>query len=322
MPTTIAHAYFAKDVFEILPKSISDRFSITRYKMFAQGVDSFMFYNLFSIMPGKKVRKFQGYFHSHNSRDFFMQVLHYMKDNHIEDNDTYAFLAGFICHYALDSIVHPYIFYKTGYMRKGDASTYKYNGCHDFMEAFIDNDTIIRREMVNPYTFDFTSYCFDLYPFSMDLNKTIQYSFYNAFKFKDADKIYYKSLKQMRVALRLFRKDTWGVKKQFYKFIDLFTPRSFFKLEAVSYHQSLRDDNNYLNLDHTLWRNPTTYDMTSTESYVDLYIKAIKQAKVLICASFDYLDGKDMDLELIFTNLSYVTGLDCSFQRELKYFEY
>ena len=52
------------------------------------------------------------------------------------------------------------------------------------------------------------------------------------------------------------------------------------------------------------------------------YIKAIKQAKVLICASFDYLDGKDMDLELIFTNLSYVTGLDCSFQRELKYFEY
>ena len=62
--------------------------------------------------------------------------------------------------------------------------------------------------------------------------------------------------------------------------------------------------------------------MTSTESYVDLYIKAIKQAKVLICASFDYLDGKDMDLELIFTNLSYVTGLDCSFQRELKYFEY
>ena len=45
MPATIAHAYFAKDVFEISPKSISDRFSITRYKMFAQGVDSFMFYN-------------------------------------------------------------------------------------------------------------------------------------------------------------------------------------------------------------------------------------------------------------------------------------
>ena len=51
-------------------------------------------------------------------------------------------------------------------------------------------------------------------------------------------------------------------------------------------------------------------------------LKAIKQAKTIICASFDYIDGKDIDLEKIFTNLSYITGLNCDEKKELKYFEF
>ena len=71
-----------------------------------------------------------------------------------------------------------------------------------------------------------------------------------------------------------------------------------------------------------MWRNPTTYDLTSTESFVDLYLKAIKVAKVMICASFDYIEGKEIELEKIFLNNSYVHGLDCNLDKELKYFEF
>ena len=62
--------------------------------------------------------------------------------------------------------------------------------------------------------------------------------------------------------------------------------------------------------------------MVSTEAFVDLYLKAIKNAKVLVCASFDYLNNKDIDLEQIFVNNSYLTGLDCSLKKDLKYFEF
>ncbi len=322
MPATITHAFFAEDVYDVLPINIRNHFSFNRYKMFAQGVDSLMFYNLFSIFPGKEIRKYQKYFHTHNSREFFMQLLHYMKDNQIDDTDTYSFLAGFICHFALDSIVHPYVYYKTGLMKKEYPSTYRYNNVHEFMETFIDNDMVKRKKEVNPYTFNLSSYCFNIYPFSDSLKGAIQYSFYNTFKWNDMDAVYYKSLKQMKTALWLFRKDTFGIKKFFYKLIDAFTPRSFFRFEAVSYHYPLEDTNNFLNLNHTLWRNPTTYDMTSTESFVDLYLKAIKLAKVLICASFDFLNGKEIDLESVFPNTSYVTGLDCDIKKELKYFEF
>ena len=34
------------------------------------------------------------------------------------------------------------------------------------------------------------------------------------------------------------------------------------------------------------------------------------------------LDGKDIDLEKIFDNTSYVTGLNCCEKKELKYFEF
>jgi len=322
MPATATHAFFAKDVYDILPGEIRRNLNVKRCKMFAQSTDSLMFYNLFSVIPGKNIRKMQRYFHENQSQEFFLNLLRFIKDNKIKDEDVYSFLVGFICHYALDSTLHPFIIYKTGMFDKKKPSTYKYNKIHEFMEVFIDNDMVRRREKTNPYKFDIGGFCFDIRPFSNNLNKAINYSFYNTFKIKNMDRIYYKSLKQMKTSLVLFRRDPYGIKKNIYKFVDTFTSRRTFRFEAISYHYPLNDRHNFLNSNHNIWRNPTTYDMTSTDSFVDLYLKAIKFAKVLICASFDYLNDKDIDLEKIYTNLSYLTGLDCDLKKELKYFEF
>ena len=322
MPATITHAYFAKDVYDILPKDIKELLDVGRCRMFGQSVDSLMFYNLFSIMPGKKIRDAQYYIHTHKTQELFMNILQYMKEKNIRDKDTYSFLVGFICHFVLDSTIHPYIVYKTGIFRKHYPSTYKYNNVHAFMETFIDNDMVRRREKINPYTFDITSFCFDLKPFSDELKHTIGYSFYRTFKLMNMDSIYYKSLKQMKTAIKLFRKDSTGIKKNIYKLVDTFTPKGVYRFEAISYHYPLDDKHNYLNSNHELWRNPTTYDMTSTESFVDLYLKSIKKAKYIITKSFEYLDGKDVNLKEVFPNISYVTGIDCDSNKELKYFEF
>ncbi len=166
MPATVTHAFFAKDVYDILPEEMTQKLDLDRLKMFGQSVDSLMFYNLFSILPGKEMRKFQGYFHEHNSQDFFINLLKYIKFNNIEDIDVYTFMVGFICHYALDSTLHPYVVYKTGRFDKKKPSTYKYNNVHAFMETYIDNDMIRRRLNCNPYSFNFIEYCFDTKPFS------------------------------------------------------------------------------------------------------------------------------------------------------------
>ena len=218
--------------------------------------------------------------------------------------------------------MHPFIIYKTGIFDKNNKNTYKYNNLHHFMETYIDNDMIHRRLGINPYSFNISKYVFDNRKFSSDLNKTIDNVFYNVYGVKNMSKIYYKSLKQMESFIRLFRQDRFGIKRVIYKAIDSFTTKRTFRLEAISYHYPLIDKHNYLNSNNKLWRNPTTYNMTSTESFIDLYLKAIKKTKVLVCASFEYLDGKEIDLEKVFDNISYVSGSDCDSDKELKFFEF
>lgn len=323
MPATIVHSYFANDVYDILPKNIKNKVELDRLKMFGQSMDSLMFYNLFNILPGKRIRKFANYFHTNDSQMFFINLINYIKEhNLINDSDTCSFLVGTICHYELDSIIHPYIYYKTGLFNRKDKSTYKYNNVHTFMESFLDNDMVRRRENINPYKFNIGKFCFDRGKFSKELDGTIDYTFDVTFNLKGMSKIYYKSLKQMKRYLMLFRRDPYAIKKFFYKLIDTFTSRSTFRFEAVSYNYPLIDRHNFLNEDHKLWRNPCIYRETSKDSFLDLYLKALKEAKVLVCASFDYIEGKEMDLEQVFTNKSYVTGLDCNDKRELKYFEF
>lgn len=323
MPATITHAYFAKDVFDILPSNIKNLINYSRIKMFGQSMDSLMFYNLFSVLPGKNIREFCNYFHRNKSQDYFINLITFIKENNLStDMDVCSFLAGMICHYVLDSNVHPYIIYKTGFFDKNKKNTYKYNRVHDFMETFIDNDMIRRREKINPYKFRLDKFCFDIRNFSDNLNNTIDYSFKETFGIDNMSKIYFKSLKQMKYSLYLFRRDPYGIKKNCYKLVDTFTTKKMFRFEAISYHHPLEDKHNYLNSEHSLWRNPASYNITSTESFVDLYVKSIKLAKVLICASFDYINNKNIELDKIFTNASYVTGLDCTLNKELKYFQF
>ena len=323
MPATAVHAYFAQDLNDILPKEIKNKLEVDRLKTFGQGTDSLMFYNLFSILPGKKIRDFQKYFHTNKTQDFFVNLINYIKENdYTEDIDVNSFLVGTICHYVLDSTVHPYIYYKTGYFNKNDKSTYKYNNVHTFMETFLDNDMIKRRESINPYKFNISKFSFDTSKFSNELNDTIKYTFKETFDVDNMDKIYYKSLKQMRDSIFIFRQDRYGIKKFFYKLADTFTSKRVFRFEAISYHYPLNDRHNFLNENHKLWRNPCDYSLTSEESFLDLYLRALKLAKVMICASFDYINGKDIELEKVFINKSYITGLECELDKELKYFEF
>ena len=323
MPATAVHAYFAQDLNDILPKEIKNKLDVDRLKTFGQSTDSLMFYNLFSILPGKNIRDFQKYFHTNKTQEFFINLINYIKENdYTEDIDVNSFLVGAICHYVLDSTVHPYIYYKTGYFNKNDKSTYKYNNVHTFMETFLDNDMIKRRESINPYKFNISKFSFDTSKFSNELNDTIKYTFKETFDVDNMDKIYYKSLKQMRNSIFIFRQDIYGIKKFFYKLADTFTSKRVFRFEAISYHYPLNDRHNFLNENHKLWRNPCDYSLTSEESFLDLYLRALKLTKVMICASFDYINGKDIELEKVFINKSYITGLDCELDKELKYFEF
>ena len=126
MAGTITHAYFAIDVYNKFDENLHNRFKNYKenLKTYAQGPDILFFStNLFNH---KKVNKIGNYVHKHNTKNLFINMVSYIKNNHLENNDELiSFLYGYIMHYALDTKVHPYVIYKGGIFDKKKKDTYK-----------------------------------------------------------------------------------------------------------------------------------------------------------------------------------------------------
>ena len=76
----------------------------------------------------------------------------------------------------------------------------------------------------------------------------------------------------------------------------------------------------FLNEQKNTWYHPTT-NTPSTESVEDLFEKARVFALNIIKEVDAYLnDTKTIDLDQVFMNLSYNSGLDCDLHVEMKHF--
>lgn len=314
MPATITHAFFTIDVYRKLRRKdqLLDSQTFEKLKMFGQSTDCLLFYNIESFHKGKNIRDFQFYFHTHSSQEFFIHLCHEISKKNLSKNkEVLAFLYGFICHYVLDSIVHPFVVYHAGFMEKGKKETYKYNGVHSCMETCIDNELVLLKTKKSPYSFRLDQFCFDLAPFSKELQGVIDSVFQDVFQIKNMSFIYYRSFVQMKRFLRRYRYDRYGIKMVGYQIIDFFTAKSTFRFKALSYHYPRVYRDYFLNTNHQIWYNPIDPYISSHDSFFDLYEKSIQEACCIISQVNDYFDGKKIELKKVFTNKSYLSGLDC-----------
>ena len=281
MPATITHGYFALDLYNKLPyqeKKLLEPF-LTKFKMFAQGSDSLMFDFLPASRGKKSGKKLQGFLHKTDTRKFFINLITIIKERNLDQNpEILSYLYGCIAHYCLDSTVHPFVVFSTGFVKKGQKETYKYNNMHAIMEVFIDMDMVAKRTGENPYQFKFHSFLFDLSPFSKELKQVIDSVYLKTYGLKNMGKIYQRSFKEMALCLRIFRYDQTGFKRICYRILNSFTPKSFFRIDALSYHVSLDRYKPLLNDDHQEWVHPARKELKSTESFQDLYEKALELA--------------------------------------------
>ncbi len=326
MPATVTHAYFGMDVYNNLPIGLKELLMDEKkdLRMFAQGMDPFFFYHKISLKNGKKQQDFALYFHTNKTREFFINLVNYIKyNNYYQIPDVMAYLYGFIAHYVLDSTIHPYVFYKTGEWKKTDKESYKYRGLHHNMEVFLDNYLISKREQEKVHSFKFYDYCFEFKPFSKELEEVIDYAFKETFGINEMSNFYKQALKDMHFALKYFRYDKIGVKRIVYTTCEAITSKSFFPFSVISYHISTDDKKNYLNLDKQEWCHPCLKREKHTDSFDELYDKSLQEALDIIKKVNAYIkDTKKVDLTKVFKNLSYKTGKDCAKDNELKYFEF
>jgi hypothetical protein len=320
MPCTFTHAVFSEQIY----KQIKDKSNLEDLKSFSQGPDSFNFYNLISVFPSKKYRKLSAYTQNKKTKEFFINLIKYIKNNKLETNkQVMSFLYGFICHYFLDKTTHPYIIYKSGEFNIKDKSTYKYNNNHHEIEVYIDCYLINKIKKTDHTKFKIHEFCFNKNDFSNELKKTIDYVFYKTYKFKYVSKVYEKSLNQMKFFYKYFRYDETKIKRYIYSFIDFLTPIQIPKIKISSYNIKLNKQN-YLNKNKNFWNHPTNKKEQYNYSFEELYLiskkdclKAIKEVNKVL-----YENKNITTLNKVFLNLSYKTNKNCNLKLKTKYFEH
>jgi len=329
MPSSMTHTYFGLDVFNKLNNNTKDTIKniFEYFKTFCQGPDVFYFYHLFIGKKSKIVSELGSLIHKKDSRKFFLNLVHYINDNNLKSNSSVmSFLYGYMCHYFLDTVCHPFIFYKTGKFKINDPTTYKYNTLHADMEFFIDRYLIYNRENIDPSKYKIHKKFLNVYDMDGDLRHTIceSFSIFDNIKL-DFDKIYLRSISDMRRFFRIFNYDYLGLKKEIYSLIDFITPRWITKVKSLSYRGDYLKSDSYLNLNKNIWYHPCDKKLKYSYSFIELYDMALDKCVDSIervNLMFENNKISDKELKVIFKNLSYVTGVDCDKKVELKYFEF
>ncbi|MEF9992045.1 MAG: zinc dependent phospholipase C family protein [Romboutsia sp.] len=301
MPGSISHYLFAKDCLSKLDNKrvkniINDNLDI--YILGAQGPNFFDYDNYLPLISDKNLSMFSNLIHCKNINDFFANMISYSNDNscirHIFNtnnfkNITISYIYGFLCHYTLDKLTHPYI-----YSLQFDLSD-KYTkrhpkSLHKSIETHIDILLLKKFKSLHPWQFDeylninlnsdeLLIIC-DMYKFLMEkvYGKSISYD--------DVSKsinLFIKSEQKLKSSNKLLALPYVSVKK-------VVSKNSFADSKAYLNHKYCIND--LLNTKNNSWENPFSY-IKSNYSFIDIYMTSIDYCLDLInCLDFYFNNEK------------------------------
>ena len=305
------HSRMAKDVIKEMDYEFNENIVFNA----AQGPDP-LYYNFFS-KENAEYSKYANLMHRKDTRQLLTNMTNYVKDN--LTTNTYSFLVGFICHYALDVKIHPYIYNKVGVYKKDDPTTHSYRGLHLKFERSIDvvlieEDTGVKARKMNLNKKHFPT----RFP-PLEIMKIMDYVLKETYGEDDGGVMYLVGTVEMRKNLKRFVKDKRGIKKLILKLIDAMNKKHdiFFQDMSMFNHLEKYD---YLNKENNTWNHPVTNEEYNY-SVMDLYDQSIIFATELIESVNQYIyEDMDIDLSKVFTNLSFNSGIDCDHKDEMKYF--
>jgi len=281
----------------------------------AQGPDP-LYYNHFS-KEYNEYRKYADKMHDTTTDKLFLNMIEYVKNN--LSKHTFSFLSGFICHYALDVKIHPYIYHKVGVYKKEDPDTHQYRGLHLKFERSIDALLIEKDLKIKHHKFKLIKKHFPLNQPPSSAMKIMEYTLKETYNKENGGKMYYKSIEEMYKTLKYITTDPFGIKKQLYKIIDLFNKKKDMFYKDLSFYNHL-ENYDFHNLEKNTWNHPITNEEYNY-SVIELYDQAVIFAIKLITEVSLYLfEGKTIDLKKFFTNLSFNSGMPCDHKEPMKYF--
>ena len=243
------------------------------YLLGSNGPDLFFYYNVYPWLDqalNKQVANFGNRVHEEHVNRFYQVAVDFIQSTLDENRKAIliAYLAGHLMHWSLDSIAHPFIFYRSGKL-EGDTKYWHYR-----YESMIDALMITyvkRKDLHKVHIKEYVNV-------SQEERRVIA-SFYQmllseVFEIETSAEIIEDAIVGMKRLLP-FLYDPHGIKTPLIQKIE----SRFFEPWVFTSHMvncDLDATHDILNLGHGVWANPTNKEETSTASFVDLYDQSIQ----------------------------------------------
>jgi len=240
------------------------------------------------------------YQHSNKTKDFFITMIKLIKENKLYDNsEIMSFLYGQLDHFALDSVMHPLIYYMT----EGIEKKHKIKP-HGLVEMWID-DYITQK-----YGKKEKTYYHKLLIKDKKLKQMIDELYRKVYEVK------YRNLRYSLGALAtiifdtIVRRNMIGIVKPIIGIANI---------GDFTYKEDFSRVLPYLNLSSEIWYNPETGE-EYRYSFEDLWKKSMEVSLETISDVDKYIyQDKQLTNSLILNDVSFDTGFSCKRGQSLKY---
>lgn len=308
MPNLITHTLFAEEVLkEVKNEKYKKRIEKYReeYRIGTNGPDYMFFYDIYPLWKKRdsRISKLASKLHKKQINMFYDTAISSYRS--IEDNEmkemVSVYLIGHYLHWQLDSVMHPYVVYRTGFNDSRSIDK------HHRLESMMD--TIMLKRLRNQTIKTYKTY--EICNVSKKSNEVIANIYIPCIKacFNEDVSIdeVEKSLHDWKKAQQ-FLYDPTGIK---FKVIQIIEILIHHKWLLSSQFVKIAEDEKYdiMNDKHELWHHPCT-NVPSNKNVMDLFNEAICQSKIGISLLINSLEtGNSSDFITFIGDKTYSNGI-------------
>ena len=313
MPDIITHYIFGLDTAHNIKQSPLYGILKEHREIFLiglQGPDPIYYHNL-----GRKNNKAHVASRMHNEKtgDFLVSALCHTKKydiNSKEFHECISYLSGFLCHYVLDYIAHPYIFYLGGRYIADDIESHKYQGLHKKIELAIDSILCEEKFGIKASHFKIHKHILKNITLPKSILNLYDETLFLLYGINNGGALFKEAYNDTRTYFKTSY-DHLGTKKLVANIVSPLLPKQFAGYATTfSYFHCIKPNVDYLNTHRHVWLHPVTGNVY-TFSFYDLLKNAMKKSTSLLLLAYDFAIGQTSaeDLRNHLPNVSYLTGL-------------
>ncbi len=300
MPDIAMHHVFGYRVRSELGSGVRSPVAEAPFTFALYGPDPWFMYRLGKPRQGRGRRM-----HTTRTGDFLIALAKEAKGGNARD-EMFSYLAGFLCHYALDSTTHPYIIWQT-------TETWHTHRAHRDLEHALDI-RLAKEEGHWGERHPLTDYHYPRLQLPACMEGPLNTVYRDIYGWEGVWKDLNRCYLRYRLLFRLMESPASVLRV-------LATVCPTHRFRSLSHVQcAFTDGRDVENLSHATWHAAFDRDYTSTESFPELFGKAKAEAVRMITDAWKYIYEDGMTAEELgrsLGNRSYLSGLDVRDPRNL-----